>query len=238
MSIPSDSKYTIFISQFLDNEFSVNELDTLRPEIIKMAYDYLQAIQNKPTEIVNQGKNDIKVQIRQQLLQEQEDDDNDEVKEIINTNKQKIFNLFLDLFYDSFVLYKDTWNKLSEDDKKAKDYFRYLEEQFNSLALFGENGKIEFKKRNTLSDKEMTEMRQVIQNSFFGKNDDFVVPPLYKDTYEMDAFQKYVNEIMFPSGVAGGGVKHKYKQVISRTQTRKSIKRYRKSTKRRRSISK
>lgn len=67
------------------------------------------------------------------------------MKKIININNQKIFNLFIDLFYDSFVLYKDTWNKLSEDDKKAKDYFRYLEEKFNNIALWKPAGIIDLR---------------------------------------------------------------------------------------------
>jgi hypothetical protein len=236
------SEETKFISEFLDNEFSINDLSKLHPTIIKMTNDYLKALQPHPKDIVEDGKNKIKQQLRQLLEETKKEDEVDsegEVKELINTNKQKIFNLFLDLFYDSFVLYKDKWNKLSEDDKKEKDYFRYLEEKFNSLALWRGDGGIEFKKLNELSDTEMNEMRPVIQNSFVNKNDDFVVPPLYKDTYEMDAFKKYANEIMFPSGIAGGGGgKHKYKQLIHRTQTRKSIKRHRKSTRRRRTISK
>ena len=237
------SEETKFISEFLGNEFSINDLSKLRPTIIEMTNDYLKATQRYPKNVVEDGINEIKQQLRQLLEETKKEDEVDiegEVKElIINTNKQKIFNLFLDLFYDSFVLYKDKWNKLSEDDKKEKDYFRYLEEKFNGLALRREDGGIEFKKLKELTSTELNEMRTVIQNSFVNKNDDFVVPPLYKDTYEMDAFKKYANEIMFPSGIAGGGGgKHKYKQLIPRTQTRKSIKRHRKSTRRRRTISK
>ena len=225
-----------YISKLYNNELTIPDLKTVRYDIIKMAYEYLISVQGHSN--TEEGEANIKKQL-QQIINDTEDPTpkNDVITPeeqitIFEANKKLISKLFLDLFYDYFIVYKNEWSKMNEDDKKKKDYFRYLEEKLSSIngitTNFTPGSGLNFKKLTELSTDEKTKIQQVIQNSFIDKDDNFVVPALYADTYEMDAYQRYVNEITHPAGYAGGAKKI-YRQII-----RKSIKRTTKRLRRRR----
>ena len=236
-----------YISNLYNNELTIPELKTVSHDIIQMAYDYLIAVQshsNKEEGIANikkqleEGIARIKKQLEVNIKDTKEPTPKNDVITTeeqtirVEANKKLISKLFLDLFYDYFIVYKNEWSKMKEDDKKKKDYFRYLEEKLSSIngitTNFTPGSGLNFKKLTELSTDEKTKIQQVIQNSFIDKDDNFVVPALYADTYEMDAYQRYVNEITHPAGYAGGAKKI-YRQII-----RKSIKRTTKRLRRRR----
>lgn len=237
--VSMDTQYK-YISELYNNELTIPELKTVGDDIIKMAYDYLIAVQlyaNKEEGIANikkqltEGIASIKKQLEVTIKDTKEPTPKNDVNTTeeqtkrVEENKKLISKLFLDLFYDYFIFYKNEWSKIKEDDKKKKDYFRYLEEKLSSIngitKHFTPGSGLNFKNLSEMSNEQKTKTRQVIQNSFIDEDDNFVVPALYANTYEMDAYQRYVNEITHKS-LRTGGSKKKYRQITRRPLRRKS----------------
>jgi hypothetical protein len=232
--LPPLNEQIQYILNALNNEFDKSDLEKIKNSVINMAYEYLKSVEahlkSHPETDTTSQILALKDQLKQIIILSTQDSEYDLIthkqkdKAIFNVNKKRINNLFLELFYDSFNLYKTNWNKLTEDEKKQKDYFRYLEEKLSTIrdiAKFKIGSGLEFKKLTELTEDQKVKIRAIIQNSFIvGDEERFVVPAVYENTYEMDAYRRYVDEIMYPEGYAGGAKK----QNKSRHHISKSIK--------------
>ena len=227
-----------YISKLYNNEITIPELKTVSHEIIQKAYEYLIEVQSYPNreqgiasikKQLEEGIANIKKQLKVNIKDTKEPTPKNDVITTeeqtirVEENKKLISKLFLDFFYDCFIVYKNKWSKMKEDNKKKKDYFRYLEEKLSNIkgiATFTPGSGLNFKKLTEMSNDEKTKTQQVIQNSFIDEDDNFVVPALYADTYEIDAYQRYVNEITHPEGYAGGSKKI-YRQIPRKSATKR-----------------
>ena len=204
--------------------------------LINVVYEYLiSLIKNKSRgqEFIDKKKEEMKKKIQDVIT----DLKNKKKEYVFEKNKKEINDLFLDLFYDSFLLFKKGWSGLTEDQKKQKDYFRYLEEKLNSVdgiaSNTNDNG-LAFKELKDLNESQKDKMRPIINNSFIvGPDDDFVAPAVYEDTFEFDSYRRFYYEIMNPAGYAGGSKKitrrvrpsRKYSVTKNRRRSRHSRRR-------------
>jgi hypothetical protein len=186
-----------FISELYNNEITVSDLKIVNETLINVVYEYLiSLIKNKSREreFIDKKKEEMKKKIQDVITDTKI---KKEYEYVFEKNKKEINDLFLDLFYDSFLLFKKGWSGLTEDQKKQKDYFRYLEEKLNSVdgiaSNTNDNG-LEFKKLKDLNESQKDKMRPIINNSFIVGDDDFVAlvaPAVYEDTFEFDSYRRF-----------------------------------------------
>jgi len=219
-----------FITKSYNDEIPESELKRIRPDVIKMAYDYLFLLQSEQysdqqiRENQDKIKNQLKTIVDGLKLEEKKTNHNEysstssEKKKIFETNKKRIHQLFLDMFYDYFILFENNWSTASDDNKK-KDHFRFLKEKLQTIIIKGDGT---IKKLNELSESDKQTVRDMIQNSFVDEDDNYIIPQLYKDTNEMKAYIRYNDEILSPTGVVGGRVKNTYKKRSRRKSATKS----------------
>jgi hypothetical protein len=70
-----------------------------------------------------------------------------------------------------------------------------------------------------ITDDELRKkIREIINNSFLDKNDNFQMPDLFKDTFEGDSYKLFIEEHSEPGVLAGG----KRKKTYKRSSTKKS----------------
>jgi hypothetical protein len=94
--------------------------------------------------------------------------------------------------------------------KAKKDYVRYVNEtlsQTDRLYI------------HEITDDELRKkIRGMINNSFLDENDNFQMPDLFKDTFEGDSYELFINEHSESDIIAGG----KRKKTYKRSSTKKS----------------
>ena len=141
-------------------------------------------------------------------------------------DKKKLKGLFLDMFFDFVVFYEKNWESLPDDEKKKKDYFRYVREKLKTVTELPLTFHANMDYLSSLDIKDLTKqkIRDIMNNSFLDADDNFITPPLLSDTYEMDAFQHFMNDIVASSHQAGGAntyIKNKLTQHSSKKTHRR-----------------
>jgi hypothetical protein len=237
MEEPSFEEQVKFIRELYKNEIPENDLRRIRPDIIKTVYDYLNLLTSERYKgiehKIQENQNNIKKQLKQIVLQlnlekekseEKTPQDNEssstssEKEKIFETNKKRIHELFLDMFYNYFISFEQKWANASDDIKK-KDHYRYLREKLKDI-IFKPDGTIT--PLEELSDTNQQTVRSVIQNSFLDEDEQYIIPHLYRGTNEMAAYIRFVDEIFTPAASVGGRVKHTYKKRPRRKSATKS----------------
>jgi hypothetical protein len=145
-----------------------------------------------------------------------------------DNDKEKLKGLFLDMFFDFVVFYEKNWELLPDDEKKKKDYFRYVREQLKTVKELPLNfhANMDYLSRLDIKDSTKQKIRDIMNNSFLDDDDKWIIPPLLSDTYEMDAFKHFMDTVVAPARLSGGAntyIKNKLTQHSS-NKTRRRLK--------------
>ena len=221
---------------YLHEQLKIDEkdLDKVQEDILFVAYSHILKLRQLP------GVDDSNLQFHLQELTSQlnqiikiESEESEESKKgaTVETSnhdndKEKLKGLFLDMFFDFVVFYEKNWESLPDDEKKKKDYFRYVREQLNTVKelplTFHAN--MEYLSRLDINDSTKQKIRDIMNNSFVDAHDKWIIPPLLSDTYEFDAFKHVMDDIVASSHQAGGAntyIKNKLTQHISNKTRRR-----------------
>jgi len=145
-----------------------------------------------------------------------------------DNDKEKLKGLFLDMFFDFVVFYEKNWESLPDDEKKKKDYFRYVREQLKTVKelplTFHAN--MDYLSRLDIKDSTKQKIRDIMNSSFLDKDDNWIIPPLISETYEIESFKHFMDTVVAPAHLSGGAntyIKNKLTQHSS-NKTRRRLK--------------
>lgn len=141
-------------------------------------------------------------------------------------NTEKLKGFFLDMFFDFFVFYEKNWDSLPDDEKKKKDYFRYVREQLKTVTdlppNFQEN--MEYLSNLEIDESTKKKIQDIMNNSFLDKDDNWIIPPLISETYEIESFKHFMDTVVAPARLSGGAntyIKYKLTQDSSKKTHRR-----------------
>jgi hypothetical protein len=180
---------------------------------------HLQELTSQLNQIIKIEKNGESEESKKGATVETSNHDND---------KEKLKGLFLDMFFDFVVFYEKKWELLPDDEKKKKDYFRYVREQLKTVTglppNFQEN--MEYLSNLEIDESTKKKIQDIMNSSFLDKDDNWIIPPLISETYEIESFKHFMDTVVAPAHLSGGAntyIKNKLTQHSS-NKTRRRLK--------------
>jgi hypothetical protein len=230
-------------ASFLHNEFpsiTIDKLKTVRIDVLQVSYFHIIHIRNLrlDDDIIKSHLSGLESQLQEIVKIDKPESVNvtddvsgvsvtpDTTKSDTTHNTEKLKGLFLDMFFDFFIFYEKIWGSLPDDEKKKKDYFRYVREQLKKVqglpTTFHEN--MDYLSRLDITDPTKQHIRNILNNSFLDVDEKWIIPPLFSETYEIDAFTHFIDTVVAPAHQAGGTntyIKNKSTQYSSLITSKK-----------------